>query len=694
MRPIKVAVIGGGCAGMTAAFELTKPELRGRYEVTVYQQGFRLGGKGASGRGASGRIEEHGLHVWMGFYENAFQVMRSAYEELARDPARCPVAAWTDAFTPFDEIGVAQPDERGDWGVWSTIFPPLPGYPGTPLSLEGYGPAHPFSVRGYLRRATEVMLALFKLASGRAGPNDVPRLSSASNVMDAITAGVGFIDSHVAVLQNQLETLVRITSEGLVSSSSALPGLLGEIVAGLDALRARAPGDVHRRRASEVLEVLAVSVVGAFRSGVLTDKDGFDSLDCYDFREFLQIHGASDAAVDSPFVRGLYSLMFAYEDGDTSRPRTAAGQALRGCLRMFFTYRGSLFWKMSAGMGDIVFAPLYQVLERRGAKIAFFHRLRDVGLSGPDQEGARHVSRLSFEVQAQTRGKYDPLVDVGGLPCWPSEPKWELIVGGEELRARGRRFEDASDGLPEGPKRVLEVGRDFDLCVLAIGLAEVPSVCRSILAVDDRWVRMVRNVKTVATQAMQLWLDEPMEHLGWERGPVTITAFAPPFDTWADMTHLLPREGWSDRGEEQRPKAIAYFCNVLDERELHPGMTERQADALVERHGEDFIQRHLPKLWPDLVDAGGRIRAEAIESRYFRGNISRSERYTLSLPGTVQYRISPLDRTYDNLTIAGDWTACGLNLGCVESAVISGRLAAHAISGLPALSDIVGYDHI
>jgi uncharacterized protein with NAD-binding domain and iron-sulfur cluster len=55
--------------------------------------------------------------------------------------------------------------------------------------------------------------------------------------------------------------------------------------------------------------------------------------------------------------------------------------------------------------------------------------------------------------------------------------------------------------------------------------------------------------------------------------------------------------------------------------------------------------------------------------------------------------ISPLDGTYDNLTIAGDWTACGLNVGCVEAAVISGRLAAHAIAQQPALADIIGYDH-
>src|SRR5580698_6249389 len=75
-RPIEVAIVGGGCAGMAAAFELTRPEHKGKYRLTVYQLGWRLGGKGASGRGEADRIEEHGLHVWMGVYENAFRVMR------------------------------------------------------------------------------------------------------------------------------------------------------------------------------------------------------------------------------------------------------------------------------------------------------------------------------------------------------------------------------------------------------------------------------------------------------------------------------------------------------------------------------------------------------------------------------------------------------------------------------------------
>jgi uncharacterized protein with NAD-binding domain and iron-sulfur cluster len=84
---------------------------------------------------------------------------------------------------------------------------------------------------------------------------------------------------------------------------------------------------------------------------------------------------------------------------------------------------------------------------------------------------------------------------------------------------------------------------------------------------------------------------------------------------------------------------------------------------------------------------------EAFRTQYWTANVRPSDAYTQSLPGTARYRLSPLDNTYKNLTIAGDWTQCGLNMGCVEAAVMSGRLAAHAISNYPALDAIVGYDH-
>jgi len=47
----KIAVLGGGAASLSAVFQLTSvPGWQQRYEITVYQLGWRLGGKGATGR--------------------------------------------------------------------------------------------------------------------------------------------------------------------------------------------------------------------------------------------------------------------------------------------------------------------------------------------------------------------------------------------------------------------------------------------------------------------------------------------------------------------------------------------------------------------------------------------------------------------------------------------------------------------
>jgi predicted NAD/FAD-dependent oxidoreductase len=83
----------------------------------------------------------------------------------------------------------------------------------------------------------------------------------------------------------------------------------------------------------------------------------------------------------------------------------------------------------------------------------------------------------------------------------------------------------------------------------------------------------------------------------------------------------------------------------------------------------------------------------AFDGQFWTANVNPTDRYTQALPGTAAFRISPLDAGYDNLTICGDWTDCGYNMGCVEAAVISGRLAAHALSQRPALAEIVGFDH-
>lgn len=129
-RPRKIAVLGGGISSLTAVFDLTSSrDWKSNYDITVYQMGWRLGGKGASSRNpdVADRIEEHGLHIWLGFYENAFEILRRAYAEL-------PSGAGTfsgveEAFLPHNFVVLEEKTTDG-WLHWPRTFPTNNSFPG------------------------------------------------------------------------------------------------------------------------------------------------------------------------------------------------------------------------------------------------------------------------------------------------------------------------------------------------------------------------------------------------------------------------------------------------------------------------------------------------------------------------------------------------------------------------------------
>jgi uncharacterized protein with NAD-binding domain and iron-sulfur cluster len=724
-KPIEVAVVGGGCGAIATAFELTRPEHRGKYHVTIYQLGWRLGGKGASGRGPADRVQEHGLHIWMGFYENAFRLLRECYAELNRTPGSSRIADWRDAFSPAPYVSVADRLRDGSWFNWMAYLPPGDGLPGDPLTVH-----NPFTLTSYMARAISLVRSLLVSVQSR----DIPRGGAPENGEN----DAGGIEALFPSMETVIENVKRLLKYGLLTTTAGLieaAGLL-ELIFGrlsrnpdslvlrlLEVVAARVRIEVERltadddemRRLWEVMDLVVSGLLGILRHGLITDPRGFEAIDEYDCREWLRMNGASERSLESAMMRGVYDLAFAYEDGDFNRPRLAAGQALRRTLRMFLTYRGALFWKMRAGMGDVVFAPFYEVLKRRGVTFRFFHRLENVKVADADALVAgeqAYVEALEFDVQAEIKdGEYHPLVDSHGLPCWPAQPDYSQIVDGERLRREGWDFESHWDQRKVVSK-TLRVSEDFDFVVLGVGLGAIPHVCREIVERDRRWRDMVERVKTVSTQAFQIWLREDMEALGWSDPPVNIASFAQPFDTWADMRQLIPEENWPNQ-----PRAVAYFCSLLPDSEppadrsdtLYPA--RRRAE--VRRNAIDFLDRDIGMLWPHAANPRGGFRWELLmdpqereprgngappnesrfDSQFWTANVNPTDRYVLSVPGSIKYRISPLDNTYDNLTIAGDWTDCGFNEGCVEAAVKSGRLAAHAISQSPALEEIIGYDH-
>jgi uncharacterized protein with NAD-binding domain and iron-sulfur cluster len=709
-EPVRVAVIGGGCASLAAAFELTRPEHMGRYQVTVYQMGWRLGGKGASGRGVAGRVEEHGLHLWMGFYENAFRLMRECYAERNQARPNCRFVDCFDAFKPAPDVGVADRGPDG-WAFWMAHFPPGKGQPGDPANGD------PLSVSGYLRQTVMLIVELLRSAGAMEGASAADAARSAPTGPESLVSAIsallryGQLATTAAVLEAS-ELLRQAADAFFPQLFSGVTSPIAQLLEGLSVAARRhlaslVEGDREVRRVWQVIDLILAILRGSIRCGLALDPRGFDAINDYDWREWLRINGASDQSLQSGFMRGIYDLAFAFEDGDVTRPRLAAGVALRGAMRMFFTYRGSLFWRMSAGMGDVVFAPLYQVLKQRGVRFEFFHRLRNVGLSAPQPGESAYVETLEFDVQAKVAGggEYQPLVDVHNVPCWPSQPDFAQLVNGSAMERTGRAFESAWEKRRAAVKK-LKVTKDFDFVVLGVSIGVLPEVASELIEREQRWRDMVKHVKTVPTQAFQLWMRESVAGLGWPHPAPNLSGFVEPFDTWADMSHLIPEESWKDP-----IRSIAYFCSVLPDAAPNGAAVSeklhRECEEAVRANAVDFLSTGAGALWPNAVQYG-EFRWEILatedeaappsgpqrfDTQFYKANVNPTDRYVQSVPGSIAYRISPLDMTFDNLTIAGDWTATGLDTGCIESAVMSGQLAAHAISGKPELRDIVGYDH-
>ncbi|HEY1011383.1 MAG TPA: NAD(P)-binding protein [Herpetosiphonaceae bacterium] len=703
----KIAILGGGIGALTAAYELT--EAPGDYEITVYQMGWRVGGKGASGRNLDPnlhhRIEEHGLHVWSGLYDNAFRVMRACYAELGRDPGQ-PLATWREAFKPAD-LFVLEEHYKGRWVDWSFTPPTnteLPGEPEAALFLplweyvyEGLQLMHGFLAK--LRGAAP--------AAGESAPDRLPTL-------------LGRID-RLLNLKGRLLGLARLLSK-LTDSGRPHPIIKKLVLAALRLFMGWLWRELQPRMDHDETRKLWICLnfaYGNVRGVIEADvfANGFDILDGQDYRAWLggQIIDDGGLTIDSPLAIFLYDADFAYRDGDLGQPDLAAGVALRTIVRMAFTWKGALIWKMQAGMGDTVFTPLYQVLRRRGVKFEFFHLVKGLHLSAD----RRRIERVSIGRQARLKDPtrpYEPLLNVKGLDCWPSAPLVDQLAGGDGLR--GVNFESICSPVVE--ELELQAGADFDKVVLGIPLAVLPHICCELISASPRWKTMVDAIGTVRTQALQLWLNEPETALGAIAGAPLLTTYrATPLDTWADMAHLLPRETWP--AVAGAPQTIAYFCGPQRDDPPPPltpcgpktdcaGLDPAPALAATRRTSLELLTSHIGHLWPEATERPGDpaaplrwelladLRPDApagparLDSQYLRANIEPSERYVLSLSGSMGARLQPGASGFANLVLAGDWTDNSMNQGNIEATVMSGMLASNAIAGFPRREDITGVD--
>jgi uncharacterized protein with NAD-binding domain and iron-sulfur cluster len=658
-------------AGLSAAWRLSEPGWRDRIEsITVYQRGWRLGGKGASSRGQHGRIEEHGLHVWLGSYENAFALLRECYAELDRattDP-ETPIRTWDQAIVPADNLGMA---ERwgDDWLVWAGRLARNDELPGEP-----HATGRELTVVGFIRRALQLILDF------------------SESLGETTAGGLVLSTSPDTTSTRWIEVVRRGALATLVALANPLPpeairaGVLGQP---LDAVREAIEYE-HRpdhKRFWLLVSLLTATVRGLIADNLVTDPQGFRAINDEDYGAWILRHGAHPDVRDFPLVRGLYDMVFGYEDGDYDRPAFAAGLAVLLTGIALFQYKGAFFWKMTAGMGDVVIAPMYQALRRRGVQFEFFHRV-----------DALHLDNRRQVIDAVTVGRqvrladgvahYEPLTRIRGLPVFPNTPLAHQIDQKSEIEDLESYFGKRDDV----ETRVLRRGVDFDHVVLAVSLGMVELVAPELIAASPEWRDMTAHVRTVATQAFQLWLRTEESALGWDRPGVTTSGYVAPFDTWASMPQTLWAEEWP---EHDRPRTVAYFCGALDAvwptTDDHTDYVGRcRQNVLTKAVGylDQHVGLYLPGAvteqgfrWHLLCGANGDQGISALNTQHVSVNIDPSDRYVQSVPGSDKYRLRSDESGYDNLVLAGDWTDSGMNAGCIEAAVMSGLQAANALLG-------------
>jgi uncharacterized protein with NAD-binding domain and iron-sulfur cluster len=663
----KVLVLGGGMAGLSAAWRLSEPGWQRRFgSITVLEASSLLGGKGASTRGVHGRIEEHGLHVWLGHYDNAFRVVRECYEELARtrtDPA-CPIRTWRQAFAPAHDLGLFDLAPTG-WLPWVARFSGNRSLPGERGS-ESRAP----TVAELVVRAA-LLVRDFYVSLRPSATSSAPISLSTTRRPPTAVAPAGALWPTIAAASQQLLLLAgrgggRLAGHrGGTAIDAAFAPLLGS-------LRRAVSADDNARRLHDLMDLVRTVLVGMAVDGLRGERDAYEAIDHLDFREWLTQHGAQRSTLHSAIVRGQYDLVFSHAGGDPARPRFAAGWGAYLSSKLWFEYKGAIFWKMRAGMGDVVFAPLHQALTARGVRIELGQRVDHILPAADRSTIASLVVTERLEPGGAARPR--PLTTVGGLPCF--------APGGD---------------LVDGPSRKLRMGEDFDAVVLAIPPAAARTPCRRLAEQRPEWRRMFDGLGSVATQAFQLWLRADERALGWTHPGTTMSAFAKPFDTWASMSHLADLEAWPDH---DRPSTIAYFCSTCPAPagDDHAGAADRTRSQAI-----DFLEREARHFWPRAVDPAtngfrwdllcgdasieGRAR---FDTQYWTANTTPTDLYVQTLPGTSRLRLRPDRSGYANLVLAGDWTDSGINAGCIEAAVVSGLQAANSLLGRPTQDRISG----
>lgn len=743
----RIAVLGAGPSALVAAFRLTEAEkFAERFEVTIYQQGWRAGGKCATGRDLdrSKRLYEHGIHGFLGCYYNALTVMKRVFDSLDR-PAGHPLPDFDAAFHGMSGV-IRYEMDGGELKKWPIYAPDdFHGLAGAPKLSEAV------ALAPKLARMDVWMVGLAKLALGgllQAAAKTYRNPLTQADILakralppepqqpsGPVKAGEPDLrlEPGAEAFHNLLRAAIgeaggELARGDFADAAAEFRRVAGALFAIVSAGGGGAPAARDRLRRLALL----LDFVGTILKGVVADKllaKGFAAVDGEDHVDWLRRHRAREETILSPLTSSTPNITYQYPNGDSLRPPVMAAGAWLHWTMMTFSYMGRFIQLFEAGSGETLIAPLCEALEKRGVRFAYFHEITALRLA----KGEDAVETIEIDVQATVKAgpfAYRPLVpvktEVSEIPLesWPDRPLFDQLEEGEALRASGADLESFwREWAPVG-RKTLKRREDFDEVILGVSVGALPWITADLSKRSKRWKRMLSESRTVMTQAMQIWLRKTPWALGWagytnDYDDYLLSAnFMTQPNGHGDFTKYIPYEEWP---AEHRPASLLLLCGTLPfygeidrtdtslprrlaaecrERSIQflqatggfmlPGATVAAQQGYGDPFAFDFDLLHPSE--PETAKTRKKGSAR-FEDQYWRVNCNPSDHYVSTPPGSPKWRLPAHGAGFANLVIAGDWTENGLNVGSMEGSVRSGLLAAEAVLGIPrAQSGVIGLD--
>ena len=722
----KITILGGGMASLTAAHELTDYEgWQDNYDITIYQIGWRLGGKTSTGRGKNDRIEEHGIHILQGWYDTTFRLLRSVYDERKRGnlaPGSPLQDLFKDGLQPNNTTLLTEfIPELGKWTNWPLIFPETTEQPGV---------GGPLPMWELVRKGIAIMLEMVLGSPYQRGSNRI----SSWILNHFFPQYIGGIEHKPEDEPGCLYTLLKPFLGKGGFFERLFQKEFQELIEALRMSKQNVKGNQHEHH-SKILNfieryikrlekkglpylekdiqhrhvVIAITFGYYNLKGILedvynpeTNSFDFNLINKYDYREWLEKHGAPEWLLHSVIVRFFYTGTF------SNLVNEKGGALAAGTALQFFSnsigYKGSFVYQFVYGTGDVMVMPMYEVLKSRGVKFKFFHKIEQVHYSASGS-----IETISFAEQVQlVVPDYNPVKMIDNLSAWPTEPLYDQINPQEvaKLKAGHINLEDPWADWTDFRKGQLKKGIDFDEIILGIPVGTLKTICSEIIEKekDHTWKLMVDNVQTAPTQSAQLWFLPSLEELGFNRAAwglpaedaaPNVVVYQNPMYSWLDSSHVLPHENWTGK---QQPKFIAYFTGPFVLRKPLPPFSDHHYQAKENTRLMDAFEQWLDDnaawFWSQgatlqypqglnfqlLADPDDSPQGfDRFANQYFRANVRPTDHYTLSVPNSAQFRLKADKSGFDNLFLCGDWIDFGANVGYIDGAIQSGLQAAQAL---------------